>query len=326
MHGLKLRGLRVLMKKRLTVGTRGSELALWQAEWVKSALRHRFPDLTVELAPIKTRGDKILDVPLARVGGKGLFVKEIEEALLDGRIDLAVHSMKDMPGEIPTGLRIGAVPERESPYDVLISRKNKPLAELPKGARIGTSSLRRGSQLLHFRPDFVILPLRGNLGTRLKKMKTENLDAIVLAAAGVKRLGLAEKVSEYIDPEILIPAVGQGALCIEIRDHDPDVLAMVTSLDHPETSAAVTAERAFLRFLEGGCQVPMAAYAKIAGPRLDITAMVAEINGSRVIRERASGRTEDAAAIGTRLAKDLVDRGAGEILEKVIGEFHNNEP
>lgn len=325
MQLVQLRRMRLLMKKRLTIGTRGSDLALWQAKWVKSALMHLFPDLTVDLDVIKTRGDKILDVPLARVGGKGLFVKEIEEAMLDGRIDLAVHSMKDMPGEIPEGLIIGAIPEREDPHDVLISRGDRTLADLPEGARIGTSSLRRGSQLLHFRPDFTIAPLRGNLGTRIEKLASENLDAIVLAAAGVKRLNLEDRISEYIDADTLIPAVGQGALCIEIRDNDPVVLEMVKSLDHPATRFAVTAERAFLRFLDGGCQVPMAAYAFVTGTRLDMTAMVAEIDGSRVIKQKASGQVNTAAAIGTDLARDLSDRGAGEILAKLIREFHANE-
>ncbi|PIP38059.1 MAG: hydroxymethylbilane synthase [Desulfobacterales bacterium CG23_combo_of_CG06-09_8_20_14_all_51_8] len=312
------------MKKRLTIGTRGSDLALWQAKWVKSALLRQFPDLSVDLAVIKTRGDKILDVPLAQVGGKGLFVKEIEEAMLDGKIDVAVHSMKDMPGEVPKGLCIGAIPERENPHDVLISKGNRKLTELPAGARIGTSSLRRASQLLHFRPDFKIAPLRGNPGPRIEKLTAANLDAIVLAAAGVKRLNLEDKISEYIDAATLIPAVGQGALCIEIRDNDPEVFNMVGKLDHSATRSAITAERAFLQFLDGGCQVPMAAYAVVAGTRLDITAMVAEIDGSRLIMQAASGQVSDAAAIGTHLAQDLVDRGAGEILVKLTREFHTN--
>jgi hydroxymethylbilane synthase len=325
MQRIELCGMRIIMKKRLTIGTRGSDLALWQAKWVKSALLRLYPDLSVELAIIKTRGDKILDVPLARVGGKGLFVKEIEDAMLDGKIDVAVHSMKDMPGEVPEGLRIGAIPERENPCDVLISQGSRRLADLPRRARIGTSSLRRASQLLHFRPDFKIAPLRGNLGTRIDKLTAENLDAIVLAAAGVKRLNLEDKISEYIDADTLIPAVGQGALCIEIRDDDPDVFDMVNKLDHPATRVAITAERAFLKFLDGGCQVPMAAYAFVTGDRLDITAMVAEIDGSRVIRQSASGSATDAGAIGTHVAHDLKDRGAGEILAKLIREFHANE-
>jgi hydroxymethylbilane synthase len=221
------------MKVSIKIGTRASKLALWQANWVKSALIEANPAQTVELVTIKTKGDKILDVPLAKVGGKGLFVKEIEQALLDQRIDIAVHSMKDMPAEIPEGLCIGAIPRRESATDVLISRASRRFAELPRGAVIGTSSLRRAAQLRHARPDIAIVSLRGNLDTRLKKLQTENLDAIVLAAAGVKRLELEHRITEYLDSEIMLPAVGQGALCIEMRQHDPVIEPMVKALDDP---------------------------------------------------------------------------------------------
>jgi hydroxymethylbilane synthase len=223
----------------ITIGTRGSQLALWQANWVKDALESHHPDLTVNLATIKTKGDKILDVPLAKVGGKGLFVKEIEEALLNGRIDLAVHSMKDMPADIPVGLCIGAIPEREEPHDVLIARSGQPLDRLVHGARVGTSSLRRSAQLLRARPDIVIVPLRGNLDTRLKKLESGSMDAIVLAAAGVRRLGLADRITEIIDGSVMLPAVGQGALCIEIRENDPRIAPLVAVLDHSSTRQVV---------------------------------------------------------------------------------------
>ncbi len=229
---IQLRRLRPLMAgSTITIGTRGSQLALWQANWVKDAIRSQHPDLAVELAIIKTKGDKILDVPLAKVGGKGLFVKEIEEALLVGRIDLAVHSMKDMPAEIPAGLCIGAIPEREEPRDVLITRSGLRLDRLKQGARVGTSSLRRPAQLLYVRPDITIVPLRGNLDTRLKKLESECMDAIVLAAAGVRRLGLEDRITQILDEAIMLPAVGQGALCIEIREGDPRVAPMVAHMD-----------------------------------------------------------------------------------------------
>ncbi|MDA3895856.1 MAG: hydroxymethylbilane synthase [Desulfobacteraceae bacterium] len=304
------------MKSNITIGTRGSALALWQAEWVKTAIINNDPSISVNLEIIKTKGDKILDVPLAKVGGKGLFVKEIEEALLNGHIDLAVHSMKDMPAEIPDGLHIGAVPERETPNDVLISKNNLPLSKLPVGAKIGTSSLRRSSQLLYLRPDFVIEPLRGNLGTRIKKLKTEGLDAIVLAAAGVKRLNMEDNISEYIDLEALLPAVGQGALCIESRKNDPDINKILSKLDHTVTHQVITGERAFLHRLEGGCQVPMAAYGTINDTELTITGIVAEIDGSKIIKQIVTGPVADAEKIGIELAERLIDMGAREILDK----------
>ncbi len=319
---LKLRGI---MKKYITIGTRGSALALWQAEWVKSAIIENHPSLSVKIKIIKTKGDKITDVPLAKVGGKGLFVKEIEEALLNGSIDLAVHSMKDMPAEIPKGLCIAAVPERELPNDVLISKNNRPLSDLPKGARIGTSSLRRASQILSFRTDIVIEPLRGNLGTRIEKLETEGLDAIVLAAAGVKRLNMEDKISEYIDLDILVPAVGQGALCIETRENDPDTLEIVSKLDHRTTHHIITGERAFLHRLEGGCQVPMAAYGTVNGSEFTLIGIVAEIDGSKIIKQIITGPLAQAEQLGTELAERLIGMGAGEILDKAIRELNNEK-
>jgi len=305
------------MNDPIKIGTRGSKLALWQANWVKSVLQEKFPQHTVELIIIKTQGDKILDVPLAKVGGKGLFVKEIEHALLTRNIDIAVHSMKDMPAEIPEGLCIGAVPERENPFDVFISQSGLVFKKLNSGSIIGTSSLRRGAQLRHERPDIVIQPLRGNLDTRLKKLESENLDAIVLAAAGVKRLNLEHKITEYFDPNIILPAIGQGALCIEIRNDDAKVGPLVESMDHEATRTVVKSERAFLKRLEGGCQVPIAGYGKINKEQLTLTGLVAEIDGTQIIKGDSSGPLDSAEAIGIDLAEELLARGAAEILQKL---------
>lgn len=312
------------MDKTLKIGTRGSKLALWQANWVKSALETEDSSLSIELVIIKTKGDKILDVPLAQVGGKGLFVKEIEDALLNEKIDIAVHSMKDMPGDIPKGLCIGAIPQREIPQDVLISRNKKRLSKLDPGAKIGTSSLRRKAQLLYARPDLVILPLRGNLDTRLKKLETENLDAIVLAAAGVKRLGLENRITEYLDENIMLPAVGQGALCIEIRQHDPEVESIVKKLDHHQTRTIIMGERAFLNRLEGGCQVPIAAHGKIEKNIFTICGLVATIDGGTLIKETLSGPIDSPEIIGVKLAERLVSMGAETIMENLKADLNLN--
>ena len=305
------------MKPTIIIGTRGSRLALWQANWVKSRLTSTDPSLSVQLEIIKTKGDKILDAPLATVGGKSLFVKEIEEALLDGRIDLAVHSMKDMPAIIPEGLCIGSVPEREVPLDVLISKGSLPLARLGKGARIGTSSLRRAAQLRYARPDVEIIPLRGNLDTRIRKLETERLDAIILAAAGVKRLNLAGKITEYLDENMMLPAAGQGALCIEIRANDTTITPLVEPLNHPETRSAVLGERAFLSRLEGSCQVPIAAYGKIDNGRLTLRGLVADIMGTAVVKDTISGPAASAETAGIELAERLLTMGAREILQNL---------
>lgn len=315
-----------LMKKNVKIGTRGSKLALWQAEWVKKELLSAHSDWQVELVVIKTMGDKILDVPLAKVGGKGLFVKEIEEALLEGRIDLAVHSMKDMPADLPVGLMIGAIPERENPLDVLITPRKSTLAQLPHGAVVGTSSLRRAAQLKHVRPDLHISPLRGNLDTRIQKLRTENLDGIVLAAAGVRRLAYGAHISEYLDSDIMLPAVGQGALCIEIRKSDPVVMEVLAGLDHPDTRTAVTGERAFLRRLEGGCQVPIAAFGRVEHSWLVLTGMVAGLNGANIIKDQVSGPAESAEQLGYALAGKLLEKGAGTLLEELTSiEKGNHE-
>ncbi len=301
----------------ITIGTRGSQLALWQANWVKEAVSRHHPDLTVELVIIKTKGDKILDVPLAKVGGKGLFVKEIEEALLDGRIDLAVHSMKDMPADIPVGLCIGAIPEREEPRDVLITRSGLPLDRLEQGARIGTSSLRRSAQLLRFRPDISIVALRGNLDTRLKKLESEALDAIVLAAAGVRRLGLADRITQVLDESIMLPAVGQGALCIEIRKDDSRIAPVVAALDDLPTRQVVMGERMFLNRLEGGCQVPIAGHGHIDENGYTLTGLVCDVDGSHQVKQSRTGPEAQSEQIGLQLAEALLAMGAGEILERL---------
>lgn len=304
-------------RKSIKIGTRGSQLALWQANWARSALQVYNPSLSVELVIIKTKGDKILDVPLAKIGGKGLFIKEIEEALLDDRIDIAVHSMKDMPAEIPTGLCIGAIPARENPQDVLISKNGLSFSELGPGPRIGTSSLRRAAQLYHARPDVEILPLRGNLDTRLKKLETENMDAIVLAAAGIKRLNLENRITEYLDHRIMLPAVGQGALCIEIRENDPEIDPIVTALDNHHTRRVVMGERAFLHRMGGSCQIPIAAHGKIENNIFTLCGLVADIDGSEMFKNTFSGPEDLAESIGVKLADHLLSMGADKILKSL---------
>lgn len=312
-----------MKKSKVVIGTRGSKLALWQAEWVKSELQKLRPDVEVELNKIKTTGDKILDVPLAKAGGKGLFVKEIEEALLNGGADLAVHSMKDVPTDLPPGLAITAVTQREDPFDVLISRTGARLGDLPPGARVGTSSLRRQAQLLHHRPDLTVVPLRGNLDTRIRKLETEGLDAIVVAAAGVKRLGWMDRISQFLPPEVCLSAIGQGALGIEMREprpesREPSTATIVQVLDHSETHVAVLAERALLRRLEGGCQVPIAAYAEVAGDAITLRGLVASPDGKQLVRGEGRGTKGDPEAVGTRIAEDLLARGAAEILKAIL--------
>ena len=301
----------------IKIGTRASKLALWQANWVKSALNQKFPRISIELEIIKTQGDKILDVPLAKVGGKGLFVKEIEQALMDRRVDLAVHSMKDMPAETPDGLCIGAIPGREIPYDVLISRSGLNFSKLKSGSVIGTSSLRRGAQLRHCRNDIVIRPLRGNLDTRLRKLETEDMDAIVVAAAGIKRLNFEDSITQYLDEEIMLPAVGQGALCIEIRENDTPVAELISTLDDYQTRTIVSGERAFLNRLEGGCQIPIAGHGKIQNDLYLLTGLVGEVDGSRLIKDSISGPVEASDSLGVELAERLLDRGADKLLEKL---------
>ncbi len=306
-----------MKKNRVRIGTRGSALALWQANHVLSLLRGANAELEVEIVTIKTTGDKILDSPLAQVGGKGLFVKEIEEALLSGEVDLAVHSLKDVPAFFPDGLGLAAVLEREDPRDALLARRGASLDDLPKGARVGTSSLRRQAQILHLRPDLEIVTLRGNVDTRVRKLDSGDYDAIVLAAAGVKRMGLAGRVSAYLGVETLLPAVGQGAIGIETRVDDPETNGQVSSLEDHVTRTAVSAERAFLRQLEGGCQVPIAAHARVSGAAVSLTGLVASIDGRIVIRERMDGPVGAPEDLGVSLAERILERGGREILDAV---------
>jgi hydroxymethylbilane synthase len=306
-----------MISRELKIGTRGSQLALYQANWVREKLVEAHPDLTVTLITIKTTGDKIQDAPLAKIGGKGLFVKEIEEALIQKRVDLAVHSIKDVPTELPGELHLSAITRREDPRDVFISKNRKKLGELPHGAKIGTSSLRRQAQLLHFRGDFELIPFRGNLDTRLKKLEKMNLDGIVLAMAGVKRLGFESKIAEIIPVEISLPAIGQGALGIETRKGDQEVEERIHFLNDPPSAIAVSAERAFLKRLEGGCQVPIAAFAQVIDGNLRIDGLVGTIDGKRLIKHHLEGPIDQAESLGAKLAEMLLRKGAKEILEEV---------
>ncbi|MBW2038367.1 MAG: hydroxymethylbilane synthase [Deltaproteobacteria bacterium] len=311
------------MKKVIRIGTRGSKLALQQTAWVQGRITARYPGLPWEVVRIRTTGDKIMDVPLAKVGGKGLFVKEIEEALLRGEIDLAVHSMKDVPTELPPGLHLGAITEREDPRDVLVSREGRGLQEIPPGARIGTSSLRRKAQLLGVNPDWEIVPMRGNLDTRIRKLETKGLDAVILAAAGVCRMGLEQCITEYLPFEVMLPAVGQGALGIECRQ-DAEVNELIAFVHHPESAMAVRGERAFLRRLKGGCQVPIAAYGEVHEGGLLLRGMVARLDGSHLIRAEAQG--EDPEEVGKRLAEDLLAQGAEEVLREIYPAYVESKP
>lgn len=310
-----------MSSESIKLGTRGSPLALRQAGLVSECLSRRWPDLQVVIIPIKTSGDKFLDVALSQVGGKGLFVKEIEEALLDSRIDLAVHSMKDLPADLAPGLRVGAVTRRENPLDALVARNSLPFTELPRGARIGTSSLRRQVQLLHRRPDLQIVPLRGNVQTRLNKLDTLNLEAVVLAAAGLIRLGLQDRVTEHLQPDLCLPAIGQGALAIEIRQDDQRTAERVETLDHHETRQATMAERAFLQRLGGSCVTPIAAFGQIEGEALVLTGMVASLDGKRLVRQAIRGETSAPEQVGQALAEALLAAGADEILREIDAQL-----
>jgi hydroxymethylbilane synthase len=300
---------------KLIIGSRGSQLALWQANWVKDRLAAA--GFEVEIRIIKTSGDRLHNLPLSQSGTKGLFIKEIEEALTAGEVDLAVHSMKDVPTEQPSGLVVAAVPEREDARDVLITRDGKQFAQLPAGARVGTSSVRRQAQLRTLRCDLELVPMRGNLDTRLRKLARGDCDALVLAAAGVHRLGLRGRITEYFALDQMCPAVGQGALALEIRQSDERLEHTVKRLDHAPTHQAVRAERALLRHLGGGCQVPIAAHATPEDEHLNLLAVVASLDGSALIRARASGPIGDPEALGARVARELLDRGAHAILKPI---------
>jgi hydroxymethylbilane synthase len=300
----------------IRLGSRGSKLALWQAEFIQFEIERR-TGRKVAITRIRTTGDMILDVPLARVGGKGLFVKEIEEALLSGDIDLAVHSMKDVPTDLPDRLAVVAITRREDPRDAFLSVKYRKFEELPQGAKLGTSSLRRQTQLLGLRPDLSVETLRGNLDTRIRKMEEGRYDAIILAAAGLRRLGWEAKITEYIPEEMSLPAIGQGALGIEIRADDLDTREAVSFLNDRDTAFAVRAERGFLKRLEGGCQVPIASYGRTEGDGIFLKGMVGRPDGSEIIRGSARGSISDPEALGVSLAEQLLARGAKEILDEV---------
>ena len=303
---------------KIIIGSRGSQLALWQANWVKSQLENLHGNADISIRVITTSGDKIKDVPLSKIGGKGLFVKEIEEALLAKEIDLAVHSMKDVPIEIPSQLEISIITKRENPLDALISKNGIKLADLPQGATIGTSSLRRSSQLLNHRNDFKIHPLRGNVDTRLKKVEEGKYDAILLASAGLNRLGWSNRITEEISHEIIIPAMGQGALGIETRLGDSKTYNFISSLNHEQTNYEVSAERALVGKLDGGCQVPIGAYAKIEGNLITLKGLVASLDGKIIHKSEIVGPIDDAINIGQDLGEELLKMGANEILEKLI--------
>jgi hydroxymethylbilane synthase len=298
----------------LTIGSRGSQLALWQARWIQARLEALGHECRLEI--IHTTGDKITDVALSKVGTKGLFTKEIEEALLGGTIDVAVHSLKDMPTELPSGLTLAAIPEREDPRDALVGRR---LSELPQRARVGTSSLRRAAQLRALRPDLEVESIRGNLDTRLRKLDEGKYDAIVLASAGLRRLGWENRIAELLDPEAMCPAVGQGALAVETRDDNGPARQITKTLDHFDTRIAVTAERAVLASLGGGCQVPIGAHATVDRENVYLRAIVVSPDGTEIVRKRATGARADAAVVGRTLGEQLLAEGGKQILEAVYG-------
>lgn len=302
------------MSKLLRIATRTSPLALWQAEEVKRQLINLHPDLTVELVGMKTKGDKILDTPLAKIGGKGLFVKELEVGMLEDRADIAVHSMKDVPMDFPDGLHLAVIMEREDPRDAFVSNTYSSMADLPEDACIGTSSLRRQSQLMAKHPNFTIKPLRGNVNTRLGKLDAGEFDAIVLASSGLKRLGFGERIKEDIEPEQSLPAMGQGALGIECRSDDAEIHDLLAPLIHQETTWRVTAERALNKRLNGGCQVPVAGYAVLNGDQIHLRGLIGYPDGSTVYYAEQSGSVDDAESIGISVAENLIAQGGDKVM------------
>lgn len=321
MHRRQLCRVRPMSQLPVIIGTRGSQLALWQAHWVQQNLTAAHSGVSFQQKIIKTKGDKILDVPLAQVGGKGLFVKEIEDQLLAGEIDLAVHSMKDMPAELPDGLCVGPIPVRENPFDVLISRSKEKLDQLPPNAVVGTSSLRRGAQLKKIRPDLHIISLRGNLDTRIRKLEqaVDGLDAIVLAAAGVRRLGFEAHITEMFTAEQMLPAVAQGALCIELRCNDRRIESLVNVLNDAPTRQVVLGERAYLGKLGGSCQIPVAGHGRIEAETFVIEGLVADVKGREVLRAMHSGPVDESERIGKELADQLLASGGDKILSALTG-------
>ena len=303
--------------KLVRIATRKSALALWQAEFVKAELERFHADVRVELVPMSTQGDIILDTPLAKIGGKGLFVKELEQAMLDGRADIAVHSMKDVPVEFPQGLALHTICEREDPRDAFVSNNFANLSELPQGAIVGTSSLRRQCQIKALRPDLDIRDLRGNVNTRLGKLDDGQYDAIILAAAGLIRLEMESRIADYIEPEVSLPANGQGAVGIECRIDDEVTKALLAPIEHTQTRIRVNAERSMNRYLEGGCQVPIGAYALVDGEQVHLRGLVGAVDGSEILRDEVTGHVNDAEKLGIELAKKLLAQGADKILAEV---------
>lgn len=306
-----------MLEKTLKIATRQSPLALWQANYVKDRMQQLYPDLTIELVPMVTKGDVILDSPLAKIGGKGLFVKELENALLTKEADIAVHSMKDVPMQFPEGLGLAVICQREDPRDAFVSHSYRTFAELPQGAVVGTSSLRRQCQLKALRPDLDIRSLRGNVGTRLSKLDNGDYDAIILASAGLIRLGLADRIASFIDVEQSLPAAGQGAVGIECRTDDVQVQALLAPLADAETTYCVRAERAMNNHLQGGCQVPIGGYAVLQQGQLYLRALVGDIDGSRIIRAEGKSPVENAEALGVQIAEQLLAQGADKILQAI---------
>lgn len=301
--------------REIVIGTRGSALALWQAHAVEAMLHEHSPGMGVRLEIIHTTGDQVLDTPLNMIGDKGLLTKELENALYDRRIDIAVHSLKDLPSQLPDGLTIGAIPRRHSPEDALVAAPGTTLDTLPPGATVATGSLRRRAQLLHIRPDLTIVDVRGNVPTRLQKFQNNRWDGMILAFAGLNRLGLEDAIAQIIPPTVIIPAVGQGALGIESREDDVEMLELLAGIEHTETRLCTDAERAMLRHLEGGCQVPIGAHATLAGDTLSLTGVIASVDGTRVVRDTISGAAGDGQSLGVELAVRLFDAGGREILE-----------
>ncbi len=301
----------------IKIGTRGSKLALTQANFVAEKIKKIMPETDIEISVIKTSGDIMQDISLLKIGGKGVFVKEIEDALLSNAIDLAVHSMKDVPTEIPDGLEFAAILQREDARDILASRDGRKIEQMPKGARIGTGSLRRSAQLLDMLPDAVIVPLRGNLDTRLKKIETEKLDGVIVAAAGMKRMGLVQRITQFLPVELMLPAVGQGALGLEVRTGDSELKKILAKLNHAPTNTEIAAERAFLRCLGGGCRLPIAALGKLEGDKLSLEGLVAAPQGSGIIRDKVKGTVFEAEELGKKLAEMILERGGKKFLELV---------
>jgi hydroxymethylbilane synthase len=307
------------MQKHIKIGTRASLLAMTQSTNIKNLIEAQYPGTTVELVKIITKGDKIVDVPLAKVGGKGLFVKELEEAMLSREVDMAVHSMKDVPSDLPDELHIGVVTKREDPRDAFLSVKYKSVHDLPQGAKVGTSSLRRKAQLFHLRPDLEIHDLRGNLDTRIRKLDEGMYDAIILATAGLNRLQWSQRITAYFSAEEMLPAVAQGAVGIELRKDSVELLAGLAFLQHEDTTIAVTGERGFLHRLEGGCQVPIGAHGTVAGGQLTLTGLIASVDGKEILKKTVSGPVAQAASLGVAMAEELLNLGGRTILEAVYG-------